>query len=51
LKDANAKDFFLLIPLRDFVSFGIWCYSFSGDKVIWRGETYQLLPNGQLSQL
>ena len=51
LKDANAKEFFLLIPLRDFVSFGIWCYSFSGDKVIWRGETYQLLPNGQLSQL
>jgi ceramide glucosyltransferase len=51
LKDSNAKEFFLLIPLRDLVSFGIWCYSFSGDKVIWRGETYQLLPNGQLSQL
>lgn len=51
LKDSNAKEFFLLIPLRDFVSFGIWCYSFSGDKVIWRGKTYQLLPNSQLSQL
>lgn len=51
LNDANAKDFFLLIPLRDFVSFGIWCYSFIGNQVIWRGKTYQLLPNGQLSQL
>jgi ceramide glucosyltransferase len=51
LKDSTAKEFFLLIPLRDLVSFGIWCYSFSGDKVIWRGETYQLLPNGKLSQL
>ena len=51
LKDSNAKEFFLLIPLRDFVSFGIWCYSFIGNQVIWRGKTYQLLPNGQLSQL
>ncbi|MFM7572180.1 MAG: bacteriohopanetetrol glucosamine biosynthesis glycosyltransferase HpnI, partial [Snowella sp.] len=51
LKDSNAKDFFLLIPLRDFVSFGIWCYSFIGNQVIWRDKTYQLLPNGQLSQL
>ena len=51
LKDSNAKDFFLLIPLRDFVSFGIWCYSFMGSEVVWRGKTYQLLPNGQLSQL
>ena len=38
LKDSNAKEFFLLIPLRDFVSFGIWCYSFIGNQVIWRGE-------------
>ena len=51
LKDSNAKEFFLLIPLRDFVSFGIWCYSFMGSEVVWRGKTYQLLPNGQLSQL
>jgi ceramide glucosyltransferase len=51
LKDSNAKEFFLFIPLRDFVSFGIWCYSFSGDRVNWRGKTYQLLPNGQLNQL
>ncbi|PZV23132.1 MAG: glycosyl transferase [Snowella sp.] len=51
LKDSNAKEFFLLIPLRDFVSFGIWCYSFIGNQVIWRDKTYQLLPNGQLSQL
>ncbi|MEB3122604.1 MAG: bacteriohopanetetrol glucosamine biosynthesis glycosyltransferase HpnI [Snowella sp.] len=51
LKDYNAKEFFLLIPLRDFVSFGIWCYSFIGNQVIWRDKTYQLLPNGQLSQL
>jgi ceramide glucosyltransferase len=51
LKDSNAKEFFLLIPLRDFVSFGIWCYSFMGSGVVWRGKTYQLLPNGQISQL
>ena len=51
VKDSNAKEFFLLIPLRDFVSFCIWCYSFMGSQVVWRDKTYQLLPNGQLSQL
>ena len=48
LNDSNAKDFFLLIPLRDFVSFGIWCYSFIGNQVIWRGEHFTLVEGGKL---
>lgn len=50
-QDPTAKQFWLWTPLRDFLTFGIWCYSFIGDRVSWRGKTYQLLPNGQLSQL
>ena len=51
LKDSNAKEFFLLIPLRDFVSFGIWCYSFIGNKVIWRGEHFTLVEGGKLGEI
>lgn len=50
-QDHTAKQFWLWTPLRDFLTFGIWCYSFIGDRVTWRGKTFQLLPNGQLSQL
>ncbi len=49
--DATAKRFFYLIPLRDFLSFGLWCYSFIGDHVIWRGQTYQLLLDGKLTSV
>ena len=51
LQDATARQFWLWTPLRDFLTFGIWCYSFGGDRITWRGKTYQLLPNGQLSPL
>ncbi|MFM7383453.1 MAG: hypothetical protein ACKO1W_10450, partial [Microcystaceae cyanobacterium] len=50
-QDATARQFWLWTPLRDFLTFGIWCYSFGGDRVTWRGKTYQLLPNGQLTPL
>ncbi len=49
--DSTAKRFFYLIPLRDLLSFALWCYSFSGDRVIWRGQTYQLLVDGKLTSV
>ncbi|MEB3310551.1 MAG: bacteriohopanetetrol glucosamine biosynthesis glycosyltransferase HpnI [Snowella sp.] len=49
--DSTAKRFFYLIPLRDLLSFALWCYSFSGDRVIWRGQTYQLLLDGKLTSV
>jgi ceramide glucosyltransferase len=50
-QDPTAKQFWLWTPLRDFLTFGLWCYSLGGDRVTWRGKTYQLLPDGQLSPL
>ena len=51
LNDSIAKQLFGLIPLRDFVSFGIWCYSFIGDQVIWRGQCFTLVAGGKLSEV
>jgi ceramide glucosyltransferase len=37
-----------LVPLRDFLSFGIFVMSFFGASVSWRGERYRLTPDGRL---
>jgi ceramide glucosyltransferase len=37
-----------LIPLRDLVCFIVWCASFMGRRVHWRGERFHLDPAGQL---
>lgn len=48
LKDPVAKKFFLLIPLRDLVSFSIWCYSMIGNSIEWRGQKFKLESGGKL---
>jgi len=48
LKDPVARKFFWLIPLRDFLSFVLWCYSFVGDTIKWRGQKLKLLKGGKL---
>ena len=48
LKDPVAAQLFWLIPLRDLVSFGLWCYGFLGDKVEWRGNWFRLGKAGKL---
>jgi ceramide glucosyltransferase len=51
LKDTQAKKFFWLVPLRDLISFGIWCYSFFGNKIEWRGKCFQLTKGGKLKSI
>lgn len=46
--DSITKQLFWLIPLRDFVSFGIWCYSFIGNQIMWRGQKFTLVSGGKL---
>jgi len=36
-----------LLPLRDFAALGVWAWSFAGNTVTWRGETFTL-ENGVL---
>jgi ceramide glucosyltransferase len=50
-KDPSVKKMFILIPLRDLVSFSIWFYSLFGNKVRWREETFILLGKGKLNRI
>jgi ceramide glucosyltransferase len=43
--------YFLLLPLKDVISFGLWLLSFLGDTVIWQGKRYRVAPDGRLKNL
>jgi len=47
LKDREVFSQFWLIPLRDLISVGIWTASFTGRRVVWRGNQFTL-ENGKL---
>ena len=47
LQDPVAKKYLWLVPLRDIVSFAIWCYGFFGQTIEWRGHQFKLV-RGQL---
>jgi ceramide glucosyltransferase len=38
-----------IVPLRDVASFLIWCWSFSGRKVYWRGRYFKVLKGGKIA--
>lgn len=37
-----------LLPLRDLVATAIWCASFAGNEIEWRGRYYRVGPEGHL---
>jgi len=51
LQDPVAKKFLWLIPLRDLISFALWCYSFVGNTIEWRGRRLKLTKDGKLVPL
>ncbi len=51
LKDSSAKKFLWLVPLRDLMSFVLWCYSFVGNVIKWRGRALKLTKGGRLVEL
>lgn len=48
LNDPVAKNFLWLVPLRDFMTFVLWCYSFVGNTIEWRGRKLKLIKGGLL---
>ncbi len=40
--------YFLLLPIKDLISFGLWVLSFLGDTVSWKGRRYRVAPDGRL---
>ena len=41
----------LLYPLRDLMGFGFWAMSYASNKILWRGEIFELLQDGVMRQL
>lgn len=49
LGDGQVLRDLWLLPLRDLFGLLVWAWSFTGDTIIWRGETFHL-ENGRLSR-
>jgi len=47
-RDRYSLFYCWLYPLRDLLGFVLWCGSFSGSEIVWRGERYQLVSGGRM---
>jgi ceramide glucosyltransferase len=47
LGDPAFRKSFWAIPIEDLLGFGVWVAGFFGNRVIWRGRTYQLHRDGR----
>ena len=47
-RDRNSALFCWLYPVRDLMGFVLWCGSFSGSEIHWRGERYRLVSGGRM---
>ncbi|MGH9532312.1 MAG: bacteriohopanetetrol glucosamine biosynthesis glycosyltransferase HpnI, partial [Terriglobales bacterium] len=48
VRDRTLLRWFWLYPVRDLMGFLVWCASFAGSEILWRGERYRLLPGGKM---
>ncbi len=48
LRETSTKRWLWLIPVRDMVNFGLWCYGLFGDTVRWRDRCFKLTAGGKL---
>ena len=48
LKDKLLKKYFWLLPVRDVLSFLIWCSSWVGRTVDWRGRSFEVSRGGKM---
>jgi len=47
-RDRYSALYCWLYPFRDLLGFMLWCGSFSGSEIIWRGERYRLVSGGRM---
>lgn len=47
-RDRDSALYCWLYPLRDLLGFILWCGSFSGSEIVWRGERYRLIAGGRM---
>jgi ceramide glucosyltransferase len=46
VREANLARTVLLYPWRDLMGFGFWAASYASNKILWRGEVFELLRDG-----
>lgn len=51
LGDRTLKKYFWLVPVRDLLSFLIWCLSWVGKRVEWRGRLFEVARDGKMVQV
>jgi ceramide glucosyltransferase len=51
LGDRILKRHFWLVPVRDVLSFLIWCLSWVGKRVEWRGRLFEVARDGKMVQV
>jgi ceramide glucosyltransferase len=51
LDDRMLKKHFWLVPVRDVLSFLIWCVSWAGNTVEWRGRIFRVKRDGKMVQV
>lgn len=49
--EPNLVHAMLLQPLRDLMGFGYWLASYSSNRIVWRGQEYELLQDGRMRSL
>lgn len=48
LKDPTLERNLWLLPVRDCLSFFVWCASLLGKDVVWRGKTFRIVEDGKM---
>ncbi len=48
VRDPSWPSLLLLYPLRDLMGFGFWLASYWGNRILWRGRVFELLPGGTM---
>jgi hypothetical protein len=51
LRDRQALWWSWLYPVRDLLGFCVWCASFAGREIVWRGEHYVLGEGGRMQAI
>lgn len=51
LGDKILRKYFWLVPVRDLLSFVIWCSSWVGKTVEWRGRVFEVAHDGKMTQV
>ena len=51
VRDNLLPRYLWLLPLRDLLASATWALSFLGSRVRWRGNLFQVLPNGEIREI